>query len=253
MVAQERRSRRAAARLEQRQMASAEDAAMKASPARGPTAVCEECAESAALAPLPKGAEAEALDPQSRLSQVPSPARRRRTASAKGPAPWASSPDGPASQAAGPSYRDQLRNSGHNALQRTREHGPAPKSGGDVTPSPVTVELLPFLKDTKPSPAALAAPASAGRPQAYSMPPFQQQAPMQGYYLQPVYFQPACYVAQAPVVAGCPAGSAATSMFAQRDNMTAGTVGGPSPAAFDMNSEQLEEMLRQAREDVYED
>jgi len=236
MVAQERRSRRAAARLEQKQMALAEDAAQRALP------------EKPQLAGQPADADAEA-GPQSRLSQVPSPSRRPRAQSAKGPAPWA--PDGSASTGAGSSYREKLRSNGHTALQRARDQGMTPKPAGDGPP--VTVELLKFL-DNKPTPATPTASASGGQVQPYSMPPFQQQSPMQGYYFQPVYIQPACYVASAHGVVGCQTANVVTPMFAHGDKSSTGAVGGPSPlAGFEISSEQLEEIARNARQEVYTD
>jgi len=176
----------------------------------------------------------------------------------RGPTPW----EGPRSvkpgQQEGGSYRDQLRVSGQQALQRAREHGLVPKtsgsSSGASTPStsaPLPLSIFGALNTQQPT--------SAAQFSGNVQPQQQIQYQMQPAFFQPqAYFQPqqtcfqpqqAFFVAQVPPMMGYqtsgPMMSQVQSQLPCRDQRQVGHLA-PSP-------EQIAEMLKHASEDVYED
>jgi hypothetical protein len=72
------------------------------------------------------------------IANIPTPGRRRSPATApassqqRGPTPWEIGADGAQQSHGGPSYRDQLRVSGQQALQRAWEGGLLPKNSNSA-------------------------------------------------------------------------------------------------------------------------
>lgn len=178
----------------------------------------------------------------------------------RGPAPW----EGPritnSCQQEGGSYRDQLRNSGHQALQRAREHGLVPKasgsSSGGSSPSsssaPLPLSIFGALNASPPTTGAQSGNVQPQQQVQYQMQPafFQPQA-----YFQPqqTCFQPqqAFFVAQVPNMMGYQTSGAVMppqiqSQLPCHDQRQANHL---AP----LNNEQLAEMLKHASEEVYED
>lgn len=178
----------------------------------------------------------------------------------RGPAPW----EGPRTlnscQQEGGSYRDQLRNSGQQALQRAREHGLVPKasgsSSGGSSPSssaaPQPLSIFGALNSPQPTTGAQSGNVQLHQQVQYQMQPafFQPQAYFQQ---QQACFQPqqAFFVAQVPSMMGYQTTGAVMSPQVQsqlpcRDQRQATHL----PP---FNNEQLAEMLKHASEEVYED
>lgn len=178
----------------------------------------------------------------------------------RGPAPW----EGPRTlnscQQEGGSYRDQLRNSGQQALQRAREHGLVPKASGSSSGG-----SSPSSSAAPPQPlsifGALNSPQLTTGAQSGNVQPHQQvQYQMPAFFQPQAYFQPqqACFqpqqaffVAQVPSMMGYQTTGAVMSTQVQsqlpcRDQRQATHL----PP---FNNEQLAEMLKHASEDVYED
>jgi len=185
----------------------------------------------------------------------------------RGPTPW----EGPnvvkSCEQEGGSYRDQLRVSGQQALQRAREHGLVPKASGsfsgESTPSssavPLPLSIFGALNTQQPTPGAQSGNVQPQQQVQYQLQPafFQPQA-----YFQPqqTCFQPqqAFFVAQVPPMMGYQTSGAMMTPQVQsqlpcRDQRQVAHLA-PSPTtSFELNSEQLAEMLKHASEDVYED
>lgn len=180
----------------------------------------------------------------------------------RGPAPWEGPRTTNSCQQEGGSYRDQLRNSGQQALQRAREHGLVPKasgsSSGGSSPSssaaPLPLSIFGALNAPQPTTGA----------QSGSVQPQQPQQQVQ-YQLQPAFFQPQAYfqpqqtcfqqqaffVAQVPSMMGYQTSGSVMppqvqSQLPCRDQRQASHL---AP----LNNEQLAEMLKHASEEVYED
>jgi len=185
----------------------------------------------------------------------------------RGPTPWECPRAAKSCQQEGGSYRDQLRSSGQQALQRAREHGLVPKASGSSSESSTPAS------SAAPLPlsifGALNTPQSTAGAQSGNV---QTQQHVQ-YQFQPAFFQPqaylqtqhACYqpqqsffVAQVPPMMGYQTSGAmmtpqVSSQLPCHDQRQVAHLA-PSPATgFELNSEQLAEMLKHASEDVYED
>lgn len=185
----------------------------------------------------------------------------------RGPTPWEVPKAMKFSHQEGTTYRDQLRVSGQQALQRAREHGLVPKASGSSSESSTPAS------SAAPLPlsifGALNTPQSTAGAQSGNV---QTQQHVQ-YQFQPAFFQPqaylqtqhACYqpqqsffVAQVPPMMGYQTSGAmmtpqVSSQLPCHDQRQVAHLA-PSPATgFELNSEQLAEMLKHASEDVYED
>jgi hypothetical protein len=184
-----------------------------------------------------------------------------------GPTPWEGPRAVKSSQQEGGSYRDQLRVSGQQALQRARENGLVPKasgsSSGASSPSssaaPLPLSIFGALNTQQPT---------AGPPSGTVQPQQQVQYQLQPAFFQPqAYFQPqqtcfqpqqAFFVAQVPPMMGYQTSGAMMPPQVQPQlpchDQRQVTHLAPSPTTgFELNNEQLAEMLKHASEDVYED
>lgn len=195
-----RRKRKVAAKAEQRQMAAA-DRLREASAAA-------EADGAALMAALPTGVKWADVpaEPLHRgldfLSQVPTPAQRKKPVClpGAGPTPWEDGACDSSGQAAGQRYRDKLRGRGNFALQRTREQGFVPKLASSDPRDVASTDAAESIPDTD---STVDTASSTGYGDAQVAP----AEAWQGYYLQPVYFpfqnvqydpQQNCMVAQAP-------------------------------------------------------
>jgi len=191
-----------------------------------------------------------------------------------GPTPWDEPKSTKSSQQEGGSYRDQLRVSGQQALQRARDHGLVPKasgsSSGASTPSssaaPLPLSIFGAL-NTQPTSSDSGAQ-FRGNSQPQPQPQQHVQYQMQPAFFQPqVFFQPqqtcfqpqqAFFVTQVPPMMGFQTSGSMMSAQVQsqlpcrEQRQVANST--PSPATgFYLNSEQMAEMLKRAEEDIYED
>jgi len=188
-----------------------------------------------------------------------------------GPTPWEISTTAHSGQQEGSSYRDQLRVSGQQALQRARDHGLMPRASGSnsgaSTPSsggPMPLSIFGALSTQHAQSASVLgvqfgfAP-TVGVPQQQHYP-----CPHPTFFQPQAYFQPqrACFQSQpqqAFIVAHVPQliGYQASGPMIQPQvpcHEQRCTPQAPSPTTrFDLNKEQMAEMLRHASEDVYED
>jgi len=191
--------------------------------------------------------------------------------SQRGPTPWdMTAESGFQSQR----YRDQLRVSGQQALQRARDHGLVPKapgsSSGASTPSSSAVPLPLSIFGALNTQPTSSDPGAQFRGNERPQPQPQQHVQ---YQVQPAFFQSqvffqsqqtcfqpqqAFFVTQVPPMMGFQTSGPMMSAQVQsqlpcrEQRQVANSA--PSPATgFDLNSEQMAEMLKRAEEDIYED
>lgn len=177
-----------------------------------------------------------------------------------GPTPWDGPKNTKSSQQEGGSYRDQLRISGQQALQRARDHGLMPKASGSSSGSSTP------CSSAAPLPLSIFGALNTQRTSSHLN--AQLREPVQPAFFQPqVFFQPqqtcfqpqqAFFVTQVPPLMGFQTSSSMMSaqihsQLPYCDQKQVANLS-PSPATgFDLNSEQMAEMLKRAEEDVYED
>jgi len=176
-----------------------------------------------------------------------------------GPTPWEMPKASTFSQQEGTTYRDQLRISGQQALQRAREHGLVPKpsmsTAGASSPhssaAPLPLSIFGALNTQQATTGSQVS--GVVQPQQhiqYQMQPafFQTQA-----YFQPqqTCFQPqqAFFVAQVSPMMGYQTSGQPHPCYDQTQLANPAS----SPTGFELNKEQMAEMLKHASEDVYED